>query len=104
MEQKITFSVAGPNRFRKYKALQEQLNKVFDETRGITNAIIRWLSSMSFFEITPKYEMLIKKYSAVAEIKARGAARLMVRTGSRTSESTELMLAYPMKDLEKVRR
>ena len=34
---------------------------------------------------------------------AIGAASLMVRTGSRTSESTELMLAYPMKDLERER-
>ena len=32
---------------------------------------------------------------------ATGAARLMVRTGSRTSESTELMVVYPLKDLEK---
>jgi hypothetical protein len=67
-----------------------------------TNATIRWLSSMSFLETTAKYEMLMKKYTAVTEIMAKGAASLMVRTGSRTSESTELMLAYPMKDLEDV--
>jgi hypothetical protein len=46
--------------------------------------------------------MLMKRYTAVTDIMARGAASLMVRTGSRTSESTELMLAYPMKDLEEV--
>ena len=71
---------------------------------SITNATIRWLSSMSFLETTAKYEMLMKKYTAATEIMARGAASLMVRTGSRTSESTELMLAYPMKDLEDVSR
>ena len=46
----------------------------------------------------------MKRYTAVTEIMARGAASLMVRTGSRTSESTELILAYPMKDLEVVSR
>jgi hypothetical protein len=46
--------------------------------------------------------MLMKKYTAATEIMARGAASLIVRTGSRTSESTELMLVYPMKDLEEV--
>jgi hypothetical protein len=46
--------------------------------------------------------MLMKKYTAETEIMARGAANLMVRTGSRTSESTELMVEYPMKDLEEV--
>ena len=69
---------------------------------SITNATIRWLSSMSLLETTAKYEMLMKRYTAVTEIMARGAASLMVRTGLRTSESTELMLAYPMKDLKEV--
>ena len=67
---------------------------------SITNATIRWLSSMSFLETTAKYEILMKRYTAATEIIARGAASLIVRTGSRTSESTELILAYPMKDLE----
>ena len=67
-----------------------------------TNATIRLLSSMSFLETTAKYEMLMKKYTAATEVMARGAASLTVRTGSRTSESTVLMLAYPWKDLEKV--
>ena len=59
---------------------------------------------MSLFETTAKYERLMKKYTAMTEIMARGAANLTVRTGSRTSESTELMLAYPTKDLEEVNR
>ena len=67
---------------------------------SITNATIRWLSSMSLLETTAKYEMLMKKYTIATAIMARGAANLMVRTGSRTSESTELMLVYPTKDLE----
>ena len=67
-----------------------------------TNATIRLLSSMSLLETTAKYEMLMKMYTAATENTARGAASLMVRTGSRTSESTELTLAYPMKDLEEV--
>ena len=69
---------------------------------SITNATIRWLSSMSLLETTAKYEMLMKKYTAATANMARGAASLMVRTGSRTSESTELMLVYPTKDLEQV--
>ena len=69
---------------------------------AVTNATICLLSSMSLLETTAKYEMLVKRYTAVTEITARGAASLMVRTGSRTSESTELMLAYPWKDLEVV--
>lgn len=44
----------------------------------------------------------MKKYTAAAEIMARGAASLMVRTGSQTSKSTKLMLVYPMKDLQEV--
>ena len=68
----------------------------------ITNATIRLLSSMSFLETTAKYEMLMKRYTAATQIMARGAASLTVCTGLRTSESTELTLAYPMKDLEEV--
>ena len=30
--EKPTFSVAGPNRFRKYKALQKEFNKSMEET------------------------------------------------------------------------
>ena len=69
---------------------------------SITNATIRLLSSMSLLETTAKYEMFMNMYTAATENTARGAASLMVRIGSRTSESTELMLAYPMKDLEEV--
>ena len=69
---------------------------------SITDATILWLSSMSLLETTAKYEMLMKKYTAATEIMARGAPSLMVRIGSRTSESTELMFAYPLKDLEEV--
>lgn len=89
MRWKPTFSVVGPNRFRKNKALQrKQLNKKKSMTQvlGFTNATIRLLSNMSFLETTAKYEMLMKRYTALTEIMARGAARLMVRTGSRTSE------------------
>ena len=67
---------------------------------SITNATNRLLSSMSPLETIAKYEMLMKKYTIATEITARGAASLMVRTGSRTSESTELMIEYPLKDLE----
>ena len=55
---------------------------------------------MSFLETTAKYEMLIKRYRVVTNVNATGAAYLMVCIGSRTSESTELILAYPLKDLE----
>ena len=57
---------------------------------------------MSFLETTAKYEMLMQRYTAMTEAMARGAARLIVRKGSRTSESTLLTLAYPMKDLDEV--
>jgi len=88
-----TFSVVGPNKFRKYKALCKRAieqKKRFDDTilKAITHATIRWLSSMSFLETTAKYETLMKRYTVVTEIMPRGAARLIVRTGSRTSEST----------------
>jgi hypothetical protein len=53
---------------------------------------------MSLLETTAKYEMCMKKYTAVTEIMARGAASLMVRTGLRTSENTELIFAYPKND------
>jgi len=42
----------------------------------------------------------MKRYTTVTQNTPRGAASLMVRTGSRTSDITELMLAYPLKDLE----
>ena len=79
------------------------MNKRNNETKiSITNATICLLSSMSLLETTAKYEMLMKKYTVATQITARGAASLMVRTGSRTSESTELTLEYPMNDLEEV--
>ena len=57
---------------------------------------------MSFLETTAKYETLMKRYTAVTQSTARGAASLTVRTGSRTSESTALTLEYPLKDLEEI--
>ena len=57
---------------------------------------------MSLLATTAKYEMFMKKYTAATQIMARGAASLMVRTGLRTSESTELTLEYPLNDLEEV--
>jgi hypothetical protein len=59
---------------------------------------------MSVLETTAKYERLMKRYTAVTDNMARGAASFKVRTGLWTSESTELIVEYPLKDLEDVVR
>ena len=81
-----TFSVAGPNRFLKYSALRITSQRTVLSNILVTNATICRLSSMSFLETTEKYATLMKRYTAVTEHIASGAARLIVRTGSRTSD------------------
>ena len=53
----------------------------------VTNATICRLSKISFLETTEKYATLMKRYTAMSENIASGAARLIVRTGSRTSDN-----------------
>jgi len=81
-----TFSVAGPNKFLKYSALRIQISERSFRNVHVTNATICRLSKISFLETTEKYATLMKRYTTVTENMASGAARLIVRTGSRTSD------------------
>jgi hypothetical protein len=84
---KLTLSVAGPNRFRKYNALfvENQHNASAAYCRAY--ATILRLFRISLLDTTAKYATFISIYTALTPNMAIGAARLIVGTGFLISDS-----------------
>lgn len=62
-------------------------NRNIDIAVKTTDATILRLDNISVLETTAKYATLMNKYTELTKSMAKGAARLIVRTGSRTSDS-----------------